>query len=339
MTTVRLGIDIAKNIFQLHGVDAQEQTTLRKRVKRNRLLHELSKLSPCLIGMEACASSHYWARAIKALGHEVKLMAAHFVCPYRKNEKNDGNDAEAICEAVGRPTMRFVDIKTVDQQAIITLHRVRSLLVSERTALVNQIRGTLAEYGLVMPSGIDRLRKMLPDTLEDAENALCTLVRAVVAEQRERLQLFDERIRDYDRQIQTLANANEATRRLCAIEGVGALTATAIVARIGDGNTFRNGRQFAAWLGLVPRQRSSGHKQRLRRITKRGDVYLRKLLIHGARSVLRVTATRTDRKSRCAEQLKARCGYNKAAVALAAKQARIIWAMVSRGEAYRPAAV
>jgi len=285
--------------------------------------------------MEACGSSHYWARAITALGHEVKLMAAQFVCAYRKNEKNDSNDAEAICEAVSRPSMRFVNIKTVGQQAILTVHRTRALLVGERTALVNQIRGLLAEYGIVIPCGIARLRNILPDILEDAENSLCTMVRTVIAEQRERLQLFDERIKQYDQQIQALADTNEAAKRLCVLEGIGAITATAIVASIGDGKTFNNGRQFAAWLGLVPRQRSSGNKSRLGRITKRGDTYLRKLLIHGARSVLRVTAKRTDKKSRWAEQLKNRRGYNKAAVAFAAKQARVIWAMLSRGEAYQ----
>jgi len=333
-----MGIDIAKNVFQIHGVDSQGKITLRKRIKRQGLLKELANIRPCLIGMEACASSHYWARAISSLGHDVKLMAAQFVCPYRKNEKNDGNDAEAICEAVSRPNMRFVNIKTVEQQAILTVHRARSLLVEERTALVNQIRGLLGEHGIVVACGIDKLRRALPAILEDAENELCDLVRTVIGEQWERLKLFDQRISGYDQQIQALANSNQAAKRLCEIEGIGAITATAIVASIGDGKTFNNGRQLAAWLGLVPRQRSSGNKNRLGRITKRGDVYLRTLLIHGSRSVLRVTAKRTDRKSRWVEELKARRGYNKAAVALAAKQARVIWAMLSRGEAYRVAA-
>jgi transposase len=268
----------------------------------------------------------------------VRLIAPQFVRPYRKNPKNDGNDAEAICEAVSRPNMRFVPVKSVAQQAVLTVHRARELLVRDRTALVNQVRGLLAEYGIVVPQGIARLRRVLPAVLDDAANGLPELAREVVAESQERLWDLDERIATYDRRITRLARQSEAAQRLMQLEGVGTATATAIVAAIGDGKAFNNGRQFAAWLGLVPRQYSSGGKARLGHISKRGNVYLRTLLIHGARSVLQLTGQRTDTKSRWAERLKQRRGNNIAAVALAAKHARIIWAMLARGQAYQRAA-
>jgi transposase len=338
MKIVRIGIDIAKQVLQVHGVDRRGKVVMRKQLTRGKLLPFFAQLSPCLIGMEACATAHYWARELTKLGHDVRLMAPQFVRPYRQNPKNDSNDAEAICEAVSRPTMRFVPVKSVAQQAVLTIHRARELLVRDRTALVNQMRGLLAEYGLIGAQGIERFRQTLPRLLEDADNGLPILASDVIAELQERLRDLDQRIAAYDSRLAGLARQSDAARRLMQLEGVGAVTATAIVATIGDGTVFKNGRQFAAWLGLVPRQYSSGGKPRLGRISKRGDAYLRTLLIHGTRSVLRLTGQRTDAKSRWAEQLKQRRGSNVAAVALAAKHARIIWAMLARNQEYRTAA-
>jgi transposase len=338
MKVVRIGIDIAKHVLQVHGVDRRGKVAMRKQLTRGKLLPFFAQLSPCLIGMEACATAHYWARELTKLGHDVRLMAPQFIRPYRKNLKNDRNDAEAICEAVSRPTMRFVPVKSVAQHAVLTLHRARELLVRDRTALVNQMRGLLAEYGLISAQGIERFRQALPRLLEDADNGLPVLAREVIAELQERLRDLDQRIAAYDSRLTGLARQSDAARRLMQLEGVGAVTATAIVATIGDGKVFKNGHQFAAWLGLVPRQYSSGGKSRLGRISKRGDVYLRTLLIHGTRSVLRLTGQRTDAKSRWAERLKQRRGSNVAAVALAAKHARIIWAMLARNQEYRSAA-
>jgi transposase len=337
MKITRIGIDLAKNVFQVHGVDQHGKTVLQKQLSRAKVEAFFAGLSPCLIGMEACAGAHYWARELAKHGHNVRLIAAQFVRPYRKNEKNDKNDAEAICEAVGRPNMRFVPVKSVEQQAVLTIHRVRSLRVAERTALVNQIRGLLSEYGIVMAQGIARLRRELPGILEDANNNLPDLARVVFSELRLQLLALDRQIIDYDRRIAQLAARSEPAQRLMKLDGIGPLTATAIVASIQDGKCFKNGRQFTAWLGLTPRQHSSGGKARLGGISKRGDVYLRTLLIHGSRSVLLRTASRTDAKSRWVEALKARSCHNVAAVALAAKHARIIWAMLARNQAYRQA--
>jgi len=338
MKIVRIGIDLAKNVFQVHGVDQHGKIVIQKPLSRAKLLPFLAKLEPCLIGMEACSSSHHWARELAKLGHDARLIAAQFVRPYRKNDKNDRNDAEAICEAAGRPNMRFVPVKSVEQQAVLTLHRVRQLQVGERTALVNQIRGLLAEYGIVVAQGVARLRSSLPDILEDAENGIPDLARSIFADLRSRLVELDRQIARHDQQIERIAAESEPARRLMKIEGVGPLTATAIVASIQNGRCFRNGRQFAAWLGLVPRQHSTGGKSRLGSISKRGDVYLRTLLIHGSRSAMLHTPNRADRKSQWVEELKSRSCGNVAAVALAAKNARIIWAMLARDQTYRQAA-
>lgn len=332
----RIGIDVAKQVFQLHGVDAQGQTVLRRRLARPQLRPVVAQLPPCLIGMEACGSAHYWARELTLLGHDVRLMAPQFVAPYRKNDKNDGNDAEAICEAVGRPHMRFVPVKTLAQQAVLTVHRARQLVVAERTALINQTRGLLAEYGLIVPVGVAALRRALPGLLETP--ALPVLARDVFTDLADRLRVLDERITAYDRRVAQVAQQTESAQRLMQVPGVGPITATALVASVGDARTFKNGRQFAAWVGLVPRQHSSGGTRRLGRITKRGDVYLRTLLIHGARAVLRQLARRTDAISRWVTALKARRGFNKALVALAAKHARILWAILATGQPYQPAA-
>lgn len=335
MNVTRIGIDLAKQVFQLHGVDERGHTVLRRRISRSQVRGLVAQLPPCLIGLEACGSAHYWARELTTLGHDVRLMAPQFVAPYRKNDKNDGNDAEAICEAVGRPHMRFVPVKDVGQQAVLTVHRARQLLIAERTALVNQTRGLLAEYGLIVPAGIGVLRRALPGLLETPE--LPALAREVFTDLADRLRTGDERIAVYDRRVEAVARQTESAQRLLQAPGIGPVTATALVATVGNAHAFKNGRQFAAWLGLVPRQHSSGGTRRLGRITKRGDVYLRTLLIHGARAVMRQLARRTDATSRWVTALQARRGFNKAVVALAAKHARIVWALLATGQTYQPA--
>ena len=331
LNVTHLGIDLAKQVFQVHGVDERGHTVLRRRLSRTQLRPFVAQLRPCRIGLEACGSAHYWARELTTLGHDVRLIAPQFVTPYRKNDKHDGNDAEAICEAVSRPHMRFVPVKDVGQQAVLTVHRARQLLVAERTALVNQRRGLLAEFGLIVSAGIGALRRAWPGLLEPPE--LPALAREVFTDLADRLRGVDERGAAYDHRVVQLARQTEPAQRLMQVPGVGPVTAT-----VGNAHAFRNGRQLAAWLGLVPRQHSSGGTRRLGRITKRGDVYLRTLLIHGARAVMRHLARRTDATSRWVTALHARRGFNKAVVALAAKQARILWALLATGRTYQPAA-
>lgn len=333
----RVGLDIAKSVFQLHAVDVHGKTVCRKTLSRGEMLPFFANLPPGLVGIEACAGSHYWARELIKLGHDVRLMAAQFVSPYRKSGKNDANDAEAICEAVGRPNMRFVPVKSEEAQAVLAVHRARTLIVSERTALINQVRGLLGEFGIVASVGTAHARRLLVE-IGTGGRQLPILARETIGELHDRLRALDERILAYDRKITALAKQSEAAQRLMAIEGIGPITATALVASVGNAQAFKNGRQFAAWLGLTPRQNSSGGKTRLGAISKRGDVVLRTLLIHGTRSALQRMADKTDRKSLWAEALKARACSNVAAVALAAKNARIIWAMLSRGTEYRVAA-
>jgi transposase len=336
MNIKRVGIDLAKDVFQVHGVDSQEKVILRKQFRRVQLLAYFEKIAPCLIGMEACGSAHYWARELQKLGHTVKLMAPQFVKPYVKSNKNDANDAEAICEAVARPTMRFVAVKTIAQQDIQAIHRVRSELVSHRTAKVNQIRGLLAEYGLAVGRRIEVLRTALPLLLEDAENGLTLDFRILLDELRQDLINLDERVQVMDKKIKTLANSHGEAKRLLAIPGIGPITATAIISAIGNGKQFKRGRDFAAWLGLTPRQHSSGGKERLLGISKRGDSYLRTLLIQGARAVLRVVDQKDDPRSRWLQNLCSRRNKNIAAVALANKNARIIWALLTKETDFLP---
>lgn len=336
MQVERIGLDIAKSSFQVHGVDAYSKVVIRKQLTRGKVLGYFAQLPPCLVGVEACGGAHYWARELQKLGHEVRLMAVAMIQPYRTGQKNDQNDAEAICEAVSRPRTRFVPVKSEAQQAVLPVHRARELLVTERTALANQIRGLLLEYGGVIAQGIQRLRRVLPDLL--TTETLPELVREVVTELRERVLELDRRITDYDHRIEQLAQQNDAARRLMAVEGVGPMTATAIVATRGEGHAFQHGRQFAAWLGLVPEQYSTGGKTVLGRITKHGNVYLRTLLIHGARAVLQFSTKRSDQKSRWVEAVRQRRGSNIAAVALAAKHARILWALLAPGQEYQLAA-
>lgn len=335
MNIKRIGIDLAKQVFQLHGVDHNEKVVLKKQLPRPKMLAYFKSLPPCLIGMEACGSSHYWARELQKLGHTVKLMAPQFVKPYVKSNKNDANDAEAICEAVSRPNMRFVTIKTVAQQDIQAVHRIRSELVKQRTAKGNQIRGLLAEYGVVVNKRIDVLRNALPSLIEDTENGLSADFRILLEELRQDLIALDERVLVLTGKINVLAKANEDALRLQQIPGVGPMTATAIISAIGDGKQFKCGRDLAAWLGLTPRQHSSGGKERLLGISKRGDAYLRTLLIHGARAVLRVSETKTDSLNCWLKNLCGRRNKNIAAVALANKNARIIWAILTKKTDYQ----
>lgn len=336
MNVTRIGLDLAKNVFELYGVDAQDREVLSRQVRRARVLEAFAQLPPCLVAMEACGGAHHWARELAKLGHEVCLIAPQFVAPYRRSNKTDRNDARAICEAASRPGMRFVPVKSAEQQAVLLLHRLRAGVLAERSALVNRTRGLLAEFGLVVGQGIGRLRRALPEILEDAANALPTLARELFAETAERLRALDRQLADYDRRVEQLARADAAAQRLMQLDGVGALTATAVVAMAGDGGQFASGRQFSAWLGLVPREYSSGGKIRRGRISKRGDTYLRTLLIHGARVVYRYLGTRDDPKSRWLRAVAERRGVNKAVVALAAKHARILWALLRHGGDYRP---
>lgn len=330
------GIDVAKSVFQVHGVDARGNVVVRRQIRRSQLLLFFSRLEPCLIGMEACATSHYWARKLSALGHTVRLMAPQFVKPYRKNDKNDGNDAEAICEAVQRPSMRFVPIKSPEQQAQLALHRIRRRLMSERTALINQLRGLLAEYGLVLAQGANHVRSKLPALLDACSESLPPLAMELFRDLYDELVQLEQRIGAHERRVERLYRSNSTCQRLGQVEGIGPLTATAFVATVAHAAQFKNGRQCSAWLGLVPKQDSTGGKTRLLGISKRGDVYLRTLLVHGARSAMRLTAKRNDPKSRWVEQLRERRGENIAAVALAAKHARILWALMVQGESSAP---
>ena len=336
MKLTTIGIDLAKTVFQVHGVTAGGEV-VRKRLSRVKLLRYMARREPCLVGLEACGGAHHWARELGKLGHEVRLMSPQYVKPYVKTNKNDGADAEAICEAAGRPNMRFVPIKTRAQQDVQALHRVRAGLIKARTALSNQARGLAAEYGVVLPRGLGRLRAGLPGVVEDAHNALTEVARELLWSCYQRLRELDGQIQAYEARLEGLHRADEASRRLSAIEGIGPLTATALRAAVGDAREFRNGRHLAAWLGLVPRQHSSGPRQVLLGISKRGDRYLRSLLIHGARAVLSRSAGKSDRRSRWLEALKARRGFNRACVALANRNARIAWALLARGQDYRPA--
>ena len=335
MQVTTLAIDLAKNVFQLHGCDANGRAVLRKRLARRQVLSFLANLPRCLVAMEACATAPYWAREIEKLGHEVRLISPKFVKPYVKANKNDASDAEAICEAASRPSMRFVAVKSVAQQDMQALHRVRQQLVKTRTALINQVRGLLGEYGIVIAQGVARLQHVLPSILEDQDNRLSGTIRELLEEIRERLEFIEQRLRHYDSRIRRLFQQDERCRRLAAVEGVGPLTATALVAAVGNATEFKSGRQLAAYLGLVPRHRASGGHTVLLGISKRGDRYLRTLLVHGARAALHTIERRRAARSVWAARLKLRRGINVAAVALANKNARVLWALLTTGENYR----
>ena len=338
MKLTRVGVDLAKSVFQVHGVERNEKAAWRRRLSRDNWLKTLMEtIEPgCEVGMEACAGAHHWARKLQEKGVPVKLIAAQFVKPYVKSNKNDANDAEAICEAMARPGMRFVTIKTVEQQDIQALHRVRTGLIEQRTAKANQIRGLVAEYGLVAPQRLGYLREAIPDWLEDAENGLSSPFRRLLHGLWGDLQQLDQRVAELDREIELIAKANPVVTRLRQLRGVGPITATALVAAVGDARQFRNGRQMAAALGLTPKQHSSGGKDRLLGISKRGDPYLRCLLIHGARSVIYAAKGKTDRLSQWVSNIAARRHPNVATAALANKTARIAWAMLRNGTNYEP---
>lgn len=332
-----LGIDLAKTIFHVYGVDSQGSCVVSKRMSRGKLPEFLATLPRCVVAMEACGSSHYWGRRFREFGHEVKLISPQFVKPYVKTNKNDERDAEAIAEAASRPTMRFVSIKSVEQQEIQSVHRVRERLVRDRTALGNQIRGLLQEYGIIFNEGLHHLRRELPQLLSMEDSGLgvrtCTMIQDLLSE----LLRLDERIESYDQIIKTTSRDSELCRRLEGIPGIGPITSTALIASVGDARVFRNGREFAAYLGLVPKQRSSGGKSVLLGISKRGDGYLRKLLVHGARSVVSHNDRRLDKnkRSQWISSLEERRGMNRTSVALANKNARIAWALMVSGEQYR----
>ena len=329
-----IGLDTAKSVFQVHGVDREHQTVIRRKLKRRQVLPFFAKLSPGLIGIEACSAGHHWARE---LGHTVRLIPPRYVKPYVKSQKNDATDAEAICEAVGRPSMRFVPPKSPTQLEIQAVHRIRQRLVSSRTRLVNQIRGLLAEHGVVIGRDISRLRRTLGQIAEGKDMGLGDMIRDLASDVYQELAELDQRISSYNQRIRHLFRTDAMCQRIGQIEGIGPITATALVAAVGDRSCFKNGRQFAAWLGLVPKQRSSGGKARLFGISKRGDRYLRTLLIHGARAVLGKAGGKTDPRSQWIERMRERRHPNVVAVALANKNARIVWSVLSREEDYRPA--
>ncbi len=338
MQITRVGVDLAKNVFQVHAVDRSGRCVWKRQLKRSNWPGALfKKVEPgAEIGMEACGGAHHWARVLRDRGYRVKLIAPQFVKPYVKSSKNDATDAEAICEAMSRPGMRFVTIKTLEQQDIQALHRVRSSVIEQRTAQANQIRGLVAEYGLVAPRQLASLRRAIPVWLEDAENGLTDRFRHLLSDLWGELLRLDERIKDLDRQVARVADASEDAKRLKTLRSVGPLVATALVAHFGDGRQFKRGRQAAASIGITPRHRGTGGKNRIYGITKRGDPYLRSILIHGARSVVSQAHKKDDPLSRWLTELAEKTHPNVAAVALANKTVRIAWAMLRNGTDYDP---
>lgn len=340
-TVVRIGVDSSKRYMQVHGVDAQDRVVFAKAIRREEFLVFVANLSPCVIGLEACSASHYWARKLKEFGHEPRVMAGEHVAPYRKSRKgkNDANDAEAICEAAGRPNMRLVTIKSEEQQSVLALHRLRAGLVEDRTGTMNRIRGILAEFGIWVAQTPDKLASWMGKEAVAIEG-LPMLAQEGIVIAREHWRELDCRIAELEVKIAEMARASKGANRLQEIVGVGVMTASAVVASIVDGKQFGNGRQFSASLGLVPSQHSTGGKTVLGRITKRGDGYLRHLMVQGARSAMIAAQRRKPEKltrhERWMLELNARVGYQKALVAVANKHARIIWAVLAKGEAYDP---
>jgi transposase len=333
-----LGIDIAKNVYQLHGVDSRGKPLLKKKVRRGELLNFLTTINPTRVVMEACGGANYWSRAIGCLGHEVNLISPQFVKPFVKTNKNDANDAQAICEAASRESMHYVSAKSIEQQDIQAIHRVRERIIKNRTALSNQIRGLLAEYGVVLPKGLSQIRGQLMSILEDGSNELSTRGRALFKELYDEFLIVDKQVLFYDKQLEELFSENPLCKRLSEIEGIGVISSTALVSSIGDPKVFKNGRQLSAWLGLTPKQHSSGGKTVLLGISKRGDCYLRKLLVHGARAVVYRARSKTDERSVWVNAIASRRGFNKACIAVANKNARIVWALLNYGTEYKKVA-
>jgi transposase len=332
-----IGLDLAKNVFHVVCCDEHGKIVGKKMLKRSEVLKYFVNVPPCLVGMEACASGHYWARELSASGHRVKLIPPQYVKPYVRGNKNDYNDALAIAEAVTRPEMRLVSVKTAAQQDIQALHRLRERRVAERTALSNQLRGLLAEYGLILPKGANVLRRRLPELLEDGENGLSALFRRLLAQSYQQLHELERHIDFYTQELKRQSRDNEACQRLQTIPGYGPIVASVFHSTVNHGEAYRRGRDVSASLGLVPRQHSSGGKEVLLGISKRGDRYLRSLLVHGARSVVIQAAKKEDRLSRWINQVKAARGFNKAVVALANKMARIGWAVLVNKTVYQVA--
>jgi transposase len=326
-----IGLDLAKHVFQFHGVDEHGDVTEKRRLQRGRVLTYFAKLPPCLIGMEACATAHYWARELRRLGHDVRLIPPQYVKPYVRRGKNDAADAAAICEAVSRPSMRYVPIKTEEQQAVLVIHRARDLLVRQRTQLINAIRGHLAEFGLVQTQGVPNAKRLLDDMRED--EAIPENARRIIELLADQLAALDTQIKQMEGRITACHKASAVSQRLSTIPGIGPIIATAIAATVADPTVFRSGREFAAWLGLTPTQKSTGGKQRLGRISRRGDQYIRRLLIIGAQTAL--LRSKAAKASPWIQSLLARCARLKVAVALANKMARIAWAVMAKGEPYR----
>ncbi len=333
-----LGIDIAKNVFQLHGADRRGRPVLKRRVMRDQLLVVLAELDRCTIAIEACTGAFWWARKFEALGHRVKVVSPQYVKPFVRGQKNDGNDAEAICTAVRQPHIPLVPTKTIEQQDIQALHRARQRLVNHRTATVCQIRGLLLDRGFAIGQSITRAKTRIPEILNDHANELTAMARDAIGELWDLFCDLSRRIASFDKKIEAVFRASETCQRIAKIKGVGPKTATAIVAAVGDGAEFRNGRHLAAWLGLVPRQRSSGDKHVLMGISKRGNQHLRTLLVHGARAVVRTAPNKPGAMNTWVNELRERRGFNRATVAVANKNARIIWAVLRTGEPYRAAA-
>jgi transposase len=330
-----IGLDLAKNIFQIHGANAVGEVVVRKALRRSQVLPFFSKLAPCLVGMEACGTSHHWAREIAKLGHQVRLMPANYVKPYVKRSKNDANDAEAICEAVTRPTMRFVAVKSREQQAALSMHRARDLLVKQRTQVVNLIRGVLGEFGTDIAVGLERALIMARQIIEGKDLGVPAEAAQVIMTLSQQALDTHLRIRAMERDLLRWHRGNEVSRRLATIPGIGPIGASALVASVSDPHQFRSGREFAAWLGLTPRQNSSGGKERLGRITKMGDRYLRKLLFVGMMSLVKCAKRAPGTVDPRLLDLLARKPVRVAAVALANKTARVVWAVMTRGERYR----
>ena len=339
MEVTTIGLDIAKRVFQAHGADVTGKAVLRRKLQRAEVLTFFASLPPCLVGIEACSTAHHWAREIRALGHDVRLMPASYVKPYVKRGKTDAADAEAICEAVTRPSMRFVPIKTTEQQAVLMLHRTRDLLVRQRTMLVNALRGHMAELGIIAPQGINRVGDLVAALLGEDETHLPKLARYALRGLASELEALGERVKEVEGAILAWHKDNEASRRLATIPGIGPITASAIVATVTDPTQFHSARQFAAWIGLVPKQNSSGGKERQGGISKQGDRYLRRLLVLGATAVIRHARTKVTAETAWLRGVLDRRPVRLASVAQANKTARIVWALLARGESYRaPAA-
>ena len=331
-----IGLDLAKNIFQVHGVDEAGEVVMRKRLRRDQVLTFFAGLPPCLVGMEACATAHYWARELRALGHEVRLMPPQYVKPYVKRNKNDVADAEAICEAVRRPSMRFVPVKSSEQQSALLMHRGRELLVRQRTMLANALRGHLAEFGLIAAQGLHKVAGLVAIVREEKDGRVPAMARQVLGAIAEQIDELETRITAIEAQIMAWHKSNPMSQRLATVPSIGPIIATAIAATVPDPGEFRSGREFAAWLGLVPRQHSTGGKARLAGISKRGDSYIRRLLVNGAHAVmLRSKAAKVDP---WLIALRGRRPRLVVAVAFANKTARIAWAIMRKEETYRHAA-